>query len=144
MASQRKIEANRRNARQSTGPRSAQGKAMVNLNAVKHGLTATTVVLPHEDARAYQKRVETWTAERAPRGELGRYLAERVARISWQLDRAGAHEQARLARRIRTAAGGQVRDTILTSFGDTILISAVQMIDFDEVPGTPYSSRRSG
>jgi hypothetical protein len=74
----------------------------VSLNAVKHGLTATTVVLPQQDALAFQKRVETWTGELAPRGKLGGYLAERVARISWQLDRADAHEQARLARRIES------------------------------------------
>ena len=59
MTSQRKIEANLRNATRSTGPRTEAGKKKVRLNAVKHGLTATTVVvLPHEDAEAYQKRVD--------------------------------------------------------------------------------------
>lgn len=40
MTSQRKIEANRRNASRSTGPRSAEGKARSRLNAVSHGLSA--------------------------------------------------------------------------------------------------------
>lgn len=40
MTSQKKIEANRRNARRSTGPRSAEGKARSRLNAVSHGLSA--------------------------------------------------------------------------------------------------------
>jgi hypothetical protein len=40
LTSQRKIEANRRNARRSTGPRSAEGKARSRLNAVSHGLAA--------------------------------------------------------------------------------------------------------
>src|SRR5262245_53503403 len=88
MTSQRQIEANRRNAQKSTGPRTAEGKKKVRLNAVKHGLTAETVVLPHEDSRAYQERVDAWTKELNPRGDLGRYLAERAAKISWQLDRA--------------------------------------------------------
>jgi hypothetical protein len=103
MISQRKIEANRRNAAKSTGPRTAQGKAKVRLNAVTHGLTSTTVVLPHEDAQAYQHRLESWTAELKAPGELGRYLVERVVRISWQLDRADTFEQAHLARRIQDA-----------------------------------------
>ena len=103
MTSERKIEANRKNAARSTGPRTQEGKKKVSLNAVKHGLTATTVVLPHEDAEAYRKRVDSWTAELNPRGDLGRYLAERAARISWQLDRADSYEQACLARRVRRA-----------------------------------------
>jgi hypothetical protein len=95
MTSQRKIEANRKNATRSTGPRTPEGKKKVSLNAVKHGLTATTlVVLPHEDEEAYRHRVEAWTAELNPRGELGRYLAERAAKVSWQLDRSDSYEQA--------------------------------------------------
>ena len=74
MTTQAKIEANRRNAQKSTGPRTDEGKDKVRLNALKHGLTATTVVLPHEDAGAYQQREEAWTRELNPSGELGRYL----------------------------------------------------------------------
>ena len=104
MTSQRKIEANRRNAARSTGPRTPDGKRKVSLNAVKHGLTATTiVVLPHEDAEAYEKRLQAWTAELNAQGDMGRYLAERAAKVSWQLDRADSYEQACLARRVRRA-----------------------------------------
>jgi hypothetical protein len=91
MTSERKIEANKRNARKSTGPKTAEGKERVRLNAVTHGLTAATVVLPHEDAGAYQKRQQAWTRELRPPGEVGLYLAERAVRLSWQLDRADGH-----------------------------------------------------
>jgi hypothetical protein len=103
MISQRKIEANRRNAAKSTGPRTAQGKAKVRLNAVTHGLTSATVVLPHEDEQAYQHSLEAWTSQLKAPGELGQYLVERVVRISWQLDRADTFEQARLTKRIEEA-----------------------------------------
>ena len=103
MISQRKLEANRRNAAKSTGPRTAQGKAKVSLNAVTHGMTAATVVLPHEDEQAYQHRLEAWTSELKPPGKLGQYLVERVVKISWQLDRADTFEQAKLAKRIQDA-----------------------------------------
>ena len=39
MATQKQIEANRRNARKSTGPRSASGKKRASRNALMHGLT---------------------------------------------------------------------------------------------------------
>jgi hypothetical protein len=41
--SQRKIDANRRNARLSTGPRSRAGKARSSRNAMRHGLAGATV-----------------------------------------------------------------------------------------------------
>jgi hypothetical protein len=101
MTSQARIEANRRNALRSTGPRTEEGKEKVKFNALKHGNDAQTVVLPHEDAAAYEHRSAAWSRELSPGGKVGSYLAERAARLSWQLDRADAHERAELARRVR-------------------------------------------
>jgi hypothetical protein len=100
MTSQRKKEANRRNAQKSTGPRTDVGKSKVRFNALTHGLTAETVVLPHEDAAAYQDRLESWTHELNAPGKMGAYLAERAVRVSWQLDRADFHERDRLIKQL--------------------------------------------
>lgn len=54
MTSERQIAANRANARRSTGPRTADGKAVSCLNATTHGLTAKLVVLPAEDQAAFE------------------------------------------------------------------------------------------
>ena len=53
MTSLKQIEANRRNAENSTGPRSEAGKQRSSRNAVRHGLTAETVIEPLEDAKDY-------------------------------------------------------------------------------------------
>jgi hypothetical protein len=53
MSSQRQIEANRKNAQLSTRPRNADGKARVASNALKHGLTARQIVLPHESSEDF-------------------------------------------------------------------------------------------
>ncbi len=53
MTSLRQIEANRRNARLSTGPSSEEGKKKSRQNAVRHGLTAETIINALEDADDY-------------------------------------------------------------------------------------------
>jgi hypothetical protein len=54
MTSFRQIEANRRNARKSTGPTTEEGKQRSRCNAARHGLTAETVIGALEDAEDYK------------------------------------------------------------------------------------------
>ncbi len=49
MSTKAQIKANKKNAQKSTGPRTAQGKAAVSQNAVKHGLFAVEPVIFDED-----------------------------------------------------------------------------------------------
>jgi hypothetical protein len=53
MSSFRQIEANRRNARLSTGPVTEDGRRKSQQNALRHGLTAETVIDALEDAEDY-------------------------------------------------------------------------------------------
>ncbi len=52
MTSDKKAEANRRNALKSTGPRTPEGRNAVRLNALRHGLLSREVLLPGEDGEA--------------------------------------------------------------------------------------------
>ena len=54
MASDAQIVANRLNAQKSTGPRTAEGKAVVSQNAVKHGLLARQAVIVGEDPGEFE------------------------------------------------------------------------------------------
>ena len=103
-SSEKKIEANRRNAQKSTGPKSAEGKSRSRLNALKHGMRATLLVLPGEDAEAFQGRVDAWTDDLKPRNQVEQYLVDRAARVSWQLDRIERAYVARLSANINNAA----------------------------------------
>jgi len=49
MSSELKIEANRRNAQLSTGPKTPEGKAKVATNSCTHGLCSRNAILPEED-----------------------------------------------------------------------------------------------
>ena len=66
MATQKQIEANRRNAQKSTGPVTELGKAIAKFNALKHGMTACTAVLPYEDADSYAELRERFVATYKP------------------------------------------------------------------------------
>jgi hypothetical protein len=101
ISSTKRIEANRRNAQKSSGPKTAEGKGRVRLNALKHGLTASIAVLPGEDADGLKSRVEAWKEDIGPRSAMEAYLVERAAQVSWQLDRADRTIAARLTDRMR-------------------------------------------
>src|SRR5581483_9333709 len=88
MTSAKRIAANRRNARKSTGPKTAAGKQTSSMNAMKHGLDAQTTVLPGEDEAAFRARLDAWRADIKPRNAEEEALLEQAARLSWQLDRA--------------------------------------------------------
>ena len=100
MTSVAQIEANRRNAKKSTGPRSESGRNKARLNAVKHGFRAEKVVLPDEDPAALQERLDDWTADLQPRNSVEQYLVDRGVRLSWQLDRVLRAQDARLTTQI--------------------------------------------
>ena len=61
-----KLEANRRNAQKSTGPRTEEGKDRSKLNAVKHGMRAETLVLLDEDPQALEDRRAAWRPASCP------------------------------------------------------------------------------
>jgi AcrR family transcriptional regulator len=104
MATQKQIEANLRNAQHSTGPRTQEGKNRVSLNALKHGLTAKTVVLPGEDQDAYLEKLAAWKADFPPRNEVEEAVIEDAVQAWWLRQRCRRVGTAQLARRIRHAA----------------------------------------
>ena len=88
MSSLRQIEANRRNARLSTGPVTEEGKRKSRQNAVRHGLTAETVIDALEDVEDYAAFEMAVTADYDAQSAVERELVLRLASLLWRLRRA--------------------------------------------------------
>ena len=88
----RQIEANRRNAGKSTGPITEEGKQRSRCNAVRHGLTAETVIGALEDAEDYKAFEAAIIADYEAQSAVERELVLRLARVLWRLRRATTME----------------------------------------------------
>jgi hypothetical protein len=86
------FEANRRNALRSTGPKTDAGKRRSRVNAIRHGLTAETVVGSLEDAEDYIAFEATIIADYSAETAVARELVLRLASLLWRLRRATAIE----------------------------------------------------
>jgi hypothetical protein len=95
MATEKQIAANRRNAQKSTGPKSEEGKTKAKFNALKHGMTADTAVLPYEDPNSYEQLREALIDQYRPANAGEQMLVELVVVNYWRLLR---------ARRVETAS----------------------------------------
>jgi hypothetical protein len=84
---QRRAAINRANSAHSTGPRTESGKQRSSLNALSHGLTARTAVLPTEDPDAYQRHIRQFLDEYAPATPTETQLVHEIANTAWRLNR---------------------------------------------------------
>jgi len=89
--------ANLANAQSSTGPRSEIGKAVSSQNALKHGLTAKTILLPGEDEAAYRKLCDGMFESFAPADTPEKELIQLLCDTQWRLQRCGRIEAAILS-----------------------------------------------
>ena len=86
------IEANRRNALKSTGPRTPEGKAASCRNALRHGLRSRAVVLPDENREEYDQLCNDLEAEWQPQSRTEQFYVEQMAVSQWKLTRMEASE----------------------------------------------------
>jgi hypothetical protein len=125
MRTRKQIAASRANGAKSRGPATIEGKAVSRLNALKHGLTARTVVLSNEKDARFQALLDFYTAKYQPADEDEFLCIEEMVVHQWRLRRlwgletclyenemdaqtpalrekyAGLHEGARLAHAFR-------------------------------------------
>ena len=97
MSTAAQVTANLANAQSSTGPRTEIGKAASSQNALKHGLTAKTVLLPGEDEAAYRKLCDGMFESFAPADTPEKELIQLLCDTQWRLQRCGRIEAAILS-----------------------------------------------
>jgi hypothetical protein len=106
VSSDRRIAANRRNAKLSTGPRTPEGKARVALNRIKHGLTGEgTGWIRGEDGEAYQNLFNILMEEHEPATETEAHQVELLAHNQWKIRRCAMIEIAAMARSVSWTKG---------------------------------------
>ncbi len=83
----RRAAINRANSKHSTGPRTESGKKRSSQNALSHGLTCRTAVLPTESQTNYEQHCKTFRDEYQPANATETQLVQELADTSWRLNR---------------------------------------------------------
>jgi hypothetical protein len=103
MASEKQVSANRQTAAKSTGPITQTGKLQSRRNAMRHGLTAATVVAAIEGTEEFEQFAAAVRADYRPTSTVDEELIARLTSLLWRLRRSTLIEtnlfqlQARLA-----------------------------------------------
>ena len=87
MATQRQIEANRKNSQKSTGPRTTEGKAVSRLNALQSGIDARLDVITGEDADSLEELAASFYRDHQPANSIECSILDGIIRDTWLLRR---------------------------------------------------------
>jgi len=106
-SSQRRTEANRKNALTSSGPRTDEGKAVVSRNAIRHGIFARDLIIRaggyQENEEEYQGLLEALQSDLEPRGATEHLLVEKITIGYWRLRRLLRYETGVIGKNIEVA-----------------------------------------
>jgi hypothetical protein len=128
VATEKQTNANRENAKRSTGPKTPEGKARVRYNAMQHGLLAEAALLPDEDEATFRSFSKKITEECAPVGEMESLLVEQIINTAWRLRRLSQVETGLFLRETAAQAEEHFRAEALaleTSFADFLAEQSV-------------------
>ncbi len=106
MATKKQTAANRRNAKQSTGPRTAQGKANSRFNALKHGIDAEQQIIFGETGEDLAHLAAEYHEQFQPSTPAMRFLVDTIVDNEWRLRR---------FRRVEAELWNEQGESLLTS-----------------------------
>jgi hypothetical protein len=140
MTSFRQIEANRRNALRSTGPTTEDGRRRSRQNAVRHGLSAETIVEVVEDIDDYRGFEAAIIADYDARTAVERELVLRLASLLWRLRRATMIETEllKIQAEVRDRRSSHLTGSRNTASQIPGNASAVQDVQGDQADSDPW------
>jgi len=85
MATIEQMNANRENAKRSTGPSSPSGKKASRMNALKHGFAGQTIIIPDHELEVYERHFAAFRSEHRPVGPTEEFMVQSLAEYSWAI-----------------------------------------------------------
>jgi hypothetical protein len=145
MTSFRQFEANRRNARRSTGPTTEEGKQHSRCNAVRHGLAAETVIGALEDTEDYKAFEAAITADYDAQSTVERELVLRLASVLWRLRRATTIETGLFETEAEHLRGLKQANKIRRDSREVVyaLFGRAGSVSFDPDPASPGGAHQA-
>jgi hypothetical protein len=128
VTSERQKAANRANALHSTGPKTPEGKAVVRLNAFRHGLLSRDVVLPGEDPDAFEDLSNQVRANLSPMGPIEEALVYQVVNAMWRLRRSARAETALFHWRMHALKADQLATQVFSYEKETLSMLSFRTI----------------
>jgi hypothetical protein len=83
--SEAQLNANRENAKHSSGPRTETSKQKVRMNALKHGYSGHLIFVPEHEKDSFLRHLENFRAEYNPKGITEEVLVQSLCDISWSM-----------------------------------------------------------
>ena len=122
LVSRKQLEANRRNAKLSTGPKTIEGKQRIKFNALSHGFLSKSVLITAkefpDDAADYGFLLGELRDDLMPVGALEEILVEKIAAAYWRLGRIVRAEASRMSSKCNQRSdeeiSARVNDAIIT------------------------------
>ena len=91
--SEKQHQANRQNAKNSTGPKTTEGKQAIRFNALTFGLRTRATLLPDENAADYSRLWDEMEAQWQPQDRTERCYLETMVTSQWLLARVAESEK---------------------------------------------------
>ena len=118
----------RANGAKSNGPITAEGKAISAQNSLKHGLTSSRVVLPHESQEAYDKLEASLINRFKPADDLESELVQEMAAARWRLRRIEAMEAALFKKAIKQHEEAGTPDALDIAYAEVAESKSYRML----------------